>query len=148
VEDACQIVFLNAYRRLPQFEGRSSVKTWLCGIALKVAADYRRRASVRREELFEQVNDNLPQPAEQHQRVEQRERLQELDAILAKIPIEQRTVLVLYELEQLSGEEIAVVEGIPLGTVRSRLRLARAAFSLLLLEYRPMTRTVAAGGHS
>ena len=147
VEDACQIVFLNAYRRLPQFEGRSSLKTWLCGISVKVASDYRRSASVRREKLVEPPPSEVPFSAEQQQQVEQRERLEEVDAILAQLPIEQRTVLVLHELEQLTGEEIATIEGLPLGTVRSRLRLAREAFLLLATERSLSDGKKAAGGH-
>lgn len=145
VEDACQKLFLTAYRRFSEFEGRSSVKTWLCGIALRVASDYRRSASVRRERLSEQVAELPSTGSEQLQRLEQRERLRELDSILNELPLEQRTVLVLFELEQLSGEEIAALVNVPVGTVRSRLRLARRAFSQIIAERRSVTR-VAAGG--
>jgi RNA polymerase sigma-70 factor (ECF subfamily) len=48
--------------------------------------------------------------------------------ILDKLPESQREVFILYELEQMSGEEIATQLAVPLGTVRSRLRLAREAF--------------------
>jgi RNA polymerase sigma-70 factor (ECF subfamily) len=55
-------------------------------------------------------------------------RAQLADAILAKLPEEQRLVFVLFEVEELSGEQIAELLELPVGTVRSRLRLARDAF--------------------
>ena len=70
--------------------------------------------------------------------LERRERLLELDAVLSALPLEQRTVFVLFEFEDLSGEEIAQVVGVSEGTVRSRLRLARQAFSRTFAE-RPLS---------
>ncbi|HEY1534274.1 MAG TPA: sigma-70 family RNA polymerase sigma factor, partial [Polyangiaceae bacterium] len=51
LKDAMQDVFLVVHRRLGEFEGRAKVSTWLFGICLRVAKDYRRRAHVRREVL-------------------------------------------------------------------------------------------------
>lgn len=127
--DAGQKVFLIAHRRLAMFDGRSTVKTWLCGIALRVASDYRRSAVVRREVLVADTPTDASREADQLQRLEGRERLAILDEILSEMPIEQRAVFVLFELEELSGEEIAALLAVPEGTVRSRLRLARRAFS-------------------
>lgn len=148
VEDTCQSVFWTAHRRLPQFEARSSIKTWLCGIALKVASDYRRSAVVRREHLIESPTDGTSDAPSQDIHVQQREQLEELDMVLAKLPVEQRTVLVLFELEQLTGEEIAAIEGVALGTVRSRLRLARESFSQLVSELRSAEQRSVVGGRS
>src|SRR3954466_4042923 len=53
LEDVCQEVFLVVHRRLAEFEGRSSVRTWVYGIALRVASDYRKRARVHRERTSE-----------------------------------------------------------------------------------------------
>jgi RNA polymerase sigma-70 factor, ECF subfamily len=146
VEDACQIVFLTAYRRMADFEGRSSVKTWLCAIALRVASDYRRSAAVRHERLIDPASDETSPLGDPQLQLELRERLAELDVILEQLSSDQRTVLVLHEFEQFSGEEIAQLENVPLGTVRSRLRLARQTFSRILLERRGAARKMAAGG--
>src|SRR5262245_7483674 len=43
LEDVCQEVFVTVHRKLPEFEGRSKLRTWLYGICLRVASDYRRR---------------------------------------------------------------------------------------------------------
>lgn len=136
VKDAGQKVFLIAHRRLPEFEARSSVKTWLCGIALRVASDYRRSAAVRHEVLVDDACFSTAAEDGPERHLQQREELAELDAVLSELPVEQRTVLVLFELEELSGEEIASLLSVPEDTVRSRLRLARQAFSKILLQRR------------
>ncbi len=143
--DARQKVFLIAHRSLGSFEGRSSVKTWLCGIALRVASDYRRSAVSRREVLVAEVPVGESCQAEQLRQLEERERIAALDAILTELPVDQRTVFVLFELEEMSGEQIAALLVVPEGTVRSRLRLARRAFSRILAERQGRTACLAAG---
>ena len=145
--DAAQKVFLVAHRSLPAFEGRSTLKTWLCGIALRVASDYRRSAVSRREVLVADVPTGATCQADQLRRLEEQERVAELDAILSELPDEQRTVFVLFELEELSGEQIAELLAVPEGTVRSRLRLARRAFSKLLAERQARSVGLVVGGH-
>jgi RNA polymerase sigma-70 factor, ECF subfamily len=144
-QDVCQKVFLVAFRRIAEFEARSSVRTWLCGIALRVVSDYRRSAASRREISVGELPSDVTTDAGQLQQVEQLERLAELDAILVQLPLEQRTVLVLFELEEMSGQAIAQLVGVPVGTVRSRLRLARQAFSRILAERRTILRFAAGG---
>ena len=146
--DACQKVFLIAHRRLAMFDGRSTVKTWLCGIALRVASDYRRSAAVRREVLVADTPTDTSREADQLQRLEERERLALLDEILSEMPGEQRAVFVLFELEELSGEEISALLAVPEGTVRSRLRLARRAFTKSVTERQNQSVRLAAGGES
>ncbi len=137
--DATQNVFVVVYRKLPEFEGRAELRTWLFQIARRVASDYRRSAPVRREVVTDA--SELALKAEQAGSApvadDQAQRVRLARAVLDKLPEAQREVFVLYELEQLSGEEIAAELGVPLGTVRSRLRLAREAFRRevgLLLE--------------
>jgi RNA polymerase sigma-70 factor, ECF subfamily len=127
--DAVQEVFLVAYRKLPEFEGRSKPSTWLLGISYRVASDRRRMAHVRREvsdsEVILDRKDLRPGPEEM---AEQRESAELLGELLAKLRPEQREVFVMFELEDLSGKEIASIVKAPLKTVFSRLRLAREAF--------------------
>ncbi len=148
VMDSAQKVFMVAHRRLESFDGRSSLKTWLGGIALRVASDYRRSASARREVLVAEAPPESSSEADQLRRLEAQERLAVLDAVLAALPIEQRTVFVLFELEQVSGEEIAELLGVPEGTVRSRLRLARRAFSKIVAARSARSGRRVAGGRS
>ena len=128
--DAVQEVFLVAFRKLPEFEGRSKLSTWLVGIAYRVASDRRQLAHVRREvgegPALLAHRDQRPGPEEL---AERSEHVQLLDEILGELSPNQREVFVMFELEELSGKEIATIVGAPVKTVFSRLRLAREAFT-------------------
>ena len=134
VPDVTHNVFLIAYRKLDEFEHRSSVRTWLCGIALRVARGFMRSASVRLEvsatdtTLFDAGADDSVEAARQDGQLQLAHRL------LGALPAEQREVFVLHELEQMTGTEIATLMGTSLGTVRSRLRRARDSFRKQLAE--------------
>lgn len=128
--DAAQEVFVIAHRRFLEFEGRSSWRTWLFGIAFRVAAGRRRLAREQREVLAPPSLDAEPDPSEDPEAAAMRRELHGLLQLgLEALPLEQRAVFTMFELEGFSGEEIAVALQEPEGTVRSRLRLARATFS-------------------
>jgi RNA polymerase sigma-70 factor (ECF subfamily) len=136
VDDAVQDVFVVVYRRLGEFEGRSTVKTWLFGIARRVAHDHRRRAQRKeadRELPAEVADRGAPSPRDA---AEAAEAARVLHAILDTMSDEQREVFVLAELEQMSAPEIAEAVGAKLNTVYSRLRLARAAFDKAIARRR------------
>jgi RNA polymerase sigma-70 factor (ECF subfamily) len=124
VEDLTQEAFVVVHRKLPEFDGRSSVKTWLFGICLKVASDYRRRAHVRREETVEQVPDTIAEPT-QGDALERRQARKVLDQILETLDDDKRTAFVLFELEQWPMQEVADAMGCPLQTAYARLYAAR-----------------------
>lgn len=129
VADAAQEVFLVAYRREEEFEGRSARSTWLFGIALRVASDRRRRADVRRQVIDQDAVGAAADDRADGRRTEERAGAADLlERALDVLPLEQRAVLVLHELEGMTTGEIAEAVGCPLGTVYSRLRLAREAF--------------------
>ena len=135
--DAIQEVFLTVHRALPHFEGRSSLPTWLFTICRSVARDRRQRAH-RRYEVADAARIELEPAAapDLAAAFEQREQLLLLDQLLEALDEEQRLVFVLFELESMTGSEIAQALGIPLGTVFSRLRLARVAFRTALGRHR------------
>ena len=132
VLDQAQKVFLTAHFKLAEFEGRSQISTWLFGICQRVASDYRRSALFRREVTTDAAEMDLyggSSHEDSSQGAESRQRVQVAEAILNKLPEPQRLVFVLFELEEMSGQDIAQLLGISVGTVRSRLRLAREAYS-------------------
>lgn len=137
LSDAAQEVFLVAFRKLPEFEGRSKLSTWLVGICYRVASDRRRLAHVRREigdsGMVLAAPDIGPRPDDT---VERSEGARMLDQILGSLRPEQREVFVMFELEEMSGKEIAALVGAPVKTVFSRLRLAREAFAAALAARR------------
>jgi RNA polymerase sigma-70 factor (ECF subfamily) len=131
VADAAQDVFVVVHKRLPEFEPRHAITTWLFAIAYRVASNYRRNLKRIRatEPLDEHLRDDGPTPAESAERVEaQRLAL----ALLDEIDEEKRVVLVLAEIEQLSAPEISALLGLPLNTVYTQLRRARQQFSRAL----------------
>ncbi len=137
LEDAVQDVFLVVHRRLPEFEGRSSIKTWLFGIVLRTVRGYRR--TERRKPtvplLCEPVAD-----AARYSRPESlagaAEAVRWLYGLLDSLDEEKREVFVQAELEQMTAQEIADVMGTNINTVYSRLRAARKAFNQAVVRLR------------
>ena len=128
VDDAAQQVFVVASRRIDDIEpGRE--RAFLFMSAVRVASEARRthtRALGRADpRSVEEVLDPALLPDELAREHEER---MLLDTVLNSLPEKLRTVFVLFELEELSSIEIAELLNIPVGTVASRLRLAREAF--------------------
>ena len=126
VEDVCQEVFVVVHRKLPEFEGRSTLKTWIYGICARTASDYRRRAHVRHEEATGRVPDER-HSAPQLKDLEREQARAMLDEALAALDDDKRAVFVAYEIEDLEMPEIAAALGCPLQTAYSRLYAARKA---------------------
>lgn len=124
VEDVCQEVFVVVHRKLPEFEGRSSMKTWLYGICARTASDYRRSGRVRREIVTDSPPD-ASHEAPQHEVVALRQARAALDRILDQLDDDKRAVFVLYEIEELAMAEVAEALSCPLQTAYSRLHAAR-----------------------
>lgn len=133
--DLTQEVFLTAHRRFGEFEARSTERTWLIGIAYRLAANYRRRAAGRHELFAESALEEAVDAVDMERQIEHREDVARLELVLQKLPLEQRAVFTMFEMEGLTGEEIADALEVPLGTVRSRIRLARDAFSAALTSF-------------
>jgi RNA polymerase sigma-70 factor (ECF subfamily) len=128
VDDAVQDVFIVVHRRLAEFEGRSSLRSWLFGIARRVAHDHRRR--IGRKERGEELPEVLADPhgTTPAGEVERAQAVRVLHEILASLDDDKREVFILAELEQMTAPEIAAAIGINLNTAYSRLRAARAGF--------------------
>jgi RNA polymerase sigma-70 factor (ECF subfamily) len=122
--DVCQEVFLIVHRKIAEFEGRSSLRTWVYGICVKVAADHRRRARFRHERIVAEPPE-LPVFATQSDEIDDARTVERLFAILDSLDQAKREVFVLYEIEQRSMSEIAEALGCPLRTAYSRLEAAR-----------------------
>jgi RNA polymerase sigma-70 factor (ECF subfamily) len=131
VEDAVQDVFVVVHRRLPEFDGRFSIRTWLFAIAFRVASDYRRksRRSAGHEAVYDgddSFRDGGPSPAD---RAERGQALRLAEELLGELDDNKRAVLLLSEIEGMTAPEVAAVMGAPLNTVYTWLRRARAQLS-------------------
>ena len=126
VPDASQLVFMVLYKKLHQLEPGCSIRTFVYGMCLRVASDFRRRGHRRHERLYADP-PVVGRGANQEDRTSQRQTLLRMDAALARLSPEQREVFVLYEIEELPMIEVARAIGRPLQTAYSRLHAARKA---------------------
>jgi RNA polymerase sigma-70 factor (ECF subfamily) len=136
IEDVCQEVFLTVHDRLPTFDGDSSLKTWVLGIALRVAANHRRLARVRREVPTADLPDE-PFDAPQEALIDQRWAIEHLQRLLADLDEDKRAVFVLHDIEEVPMAQVAPLVGCPLQTAYARLYAARRLLQAALSRPQP-----------
>jgi RNA polymerase sigma-70 factor (ECF subfamily) len=141
VADAAQDVFVVVDRRLSDLHGPELAQSFIYGIVVRVAGDYRR--AQRRKGLVgaadaEQLPDNGAPDA--HQRVEHKQALALLDRLLDELDEKRREVLVLVELEEMSVPQVAALLGANTNTVYTQLRRARQDFERALGRHRARER--------
>lgn len=128
-DDVTQQVYLQMFRRLDQFSGRSQFKTWLYRLAVNEALQHLRRS--KRTNLHLMQHEPVD-PSSGHR--EQMERKELLERALARLEPELRTAFLLREVEHLAYGEIAAALDVPEGTVGSRLNRARRELKQHLVE--------------
>ncbi len=140
VDDAFQDVFVVVHRRLGEFEARSSLKTWIFGIVLGIARNYRRSSRRRAPEgaLATEANDELPSPSSRtpEGRAETAEAVRTLYALLDELDEDKRQVFVMADLEEMTAPEIAAALSLNVNTVYARIRAARQAFEQAVSRFR------------
>jgi RNA polymerase sigma-70 factor (ECF subfamily) len=134
-KDIAQDVFLQVYRTLPRFEGRSTVRTWIYRIVVNQCCNRqrwwrrrRRAAACPLDEITaaDEAKMSAVSPAEgPFERLDRRERARVMETALRALSFDHRAVLLLREVEGLSCEEIATTLALPIGTVKSRLARGR-----------------------
>src|SRR6185503_9664392 len=126
LDDIAQDVFMVVHRRLDTFDRRARISTWLFGICMRVAANYRRRRRWTREVLSGGCEDERPSAlAAADDILVRREQRELAERALNRLEVAKRATFVMFELESLSCLEIAEVMNVPVGTVYSRLHSAR-----------------------
>jgi RNA polymerase sigma-70 factor (ECF subfamily) len=135
LDDAAQDVFLVVLRRLADFRAASTVRTWLFGIVLRVARDYRRKLARKPADPLEHEVPS-PEGMSPESLTRTLEAARVLHGILDTLSDERREVFVLAELEQMSAPEIAEALDANINTVYSRIRAARRDFESALARYR------------
>jgi RNA polymerase sigma-70 factor (ECF subfamily) len=133
-DDAAQEVFVVVHRRLPEFRGESSLRTWLYGIVRNVASNARR--SQRRKGGLDALQGDEPsaQP-DPLQSLETREAADFVQRFVGGLDEDKRDLFVLAIIERLSMPEIAPLLGVPLNTGYTRLRALRQEFQSALACY-------------
>jgi RNA polymerase sigma factor (sigma-70 family) len=127
VQDVCHDAFLSLAEIAGRYAERGKLRGYLCGIAIKKAHNAVRRDRFRRILLGRWTEPDTGAP--RHRPGEERH---DIERALAKLPADQRDVLLLHTIDDLSGEEIAVALGLELNTVWTRLYRARAKLKALL----------------
>jgi RNA polymerase sigma-70 factor, ECF subfamily len=140
LEDVLQEVFIVVHQQVDGFEGRSKPTTWLFGICLRVAAAYRRRAYRRREEPSSSPAESAAGGDDPETLTAALEARRRLDAALDSLELEKRAVLVMFEIDELSCQEIAAMLDVRVGTVYSRLHAARGELQKALERQRSRER--------
>ena len=140
--DLSQNAWVKAWQRLAQFHGDASFATWLNRIVTNLCLDELRRQKRARMDSIEEIEEATG-PVENRMEIQEvdpmeriaREELRErIDAAMDKLSDNHRTVLVLYEYEQMEYKQIAEKMGTSIGTVMSRLFYARKKMAALLGE--------------
>lgn len=135
-EDIAQEAFLKAYLSIGRLASAKAFYRWLVKITVNLGIDKKTANSLRRVQPLETALP-LASPAQSPEKLtEQREQQRLVLAALDGLTLEQRTVLVLREFQELSYEEIAQILDVPLGTVKSRINAARSRLRDILAPER------------
>jgi RNA polymerase sigma-70 factor (ECF subfamily) len=139
-DDIAQEALIKAFRAFPSFDGRASLSTWLYTVARSASIDWHRsrmgQASQRENPLPSTHPAAEPGQDEACSHQQDRERLWHA---IQGLDERNRVPLVLFEVEGLSYEEIAAIEAVPVGTIRSRLSRARLELRERLAESEPQS---------
>jgi RNA polymerase sigma-70 factor, ECF subfamily len=135
-EDLVQDVFLVVHRRLPDFDG-NNLAGWLYQIARHRVRDFRRLAWVRHtlfgtEPVLERLSKDDPSPFDT---IETKEKCVLLDRLLRNLNESERAALMLFEVDNYSGDQIAELQGVPVTTVWARIHKARKKLKAELVKY-------------
>jgi RNA polymerase sigma-70 factor (ECF subfamily) len=133
-DDIAQEVFLVVSRRLHAFDGKNPAG-WLYRIAKRQVRDFQQRTwikSIFNREHTDAVNEVADDRAGPAAALERKQNQRVLFALLAKMNPDRRAALVLFEVDGLSGEEIARIQDVPINTVWKRLHVARKEFLALV----------------
>ena len=137
-DDVVQQVFLTVYQKLDGFEWRSTLKTWLFAILLRVASEYRRAVRRKSQHLAHASVDPDLVPdggVNPHEALSRAEASRTIDVLLDSLDGDKRAVFVMAELEEMTAAEISLATGLEPSTVYSRLRAARTDSSARLRRY-------------
>ena len=147
LDDLVQDAFVTIHRKLPEFEGRASVETWLHAVCWRIALNYRRRARVRRETALTAEGAGAPPPREGEVLIADR-----LHAAITGLPDTQRDLFTLAEIGGLSISQLAALTHTTRKTVSEGLKRTRDALdrgiAVLGRQSAPERPNAGAGGGS
>ena len=131
-DDLVQDTLERAWSRIAQWRAGSDLRAWLFGIMHNLRVDQLRRGTLSTHSLDDDACD-VPTRATQSDRLE----VMDLESALRQLPDDQREVLLLVALEEMSYADIAAALGIPIGTVMSRLSRGRERLRQIMEGQKP-----------
>lgn len=139
-EDLCQDVFLRVFREVKNFRGDAKLSTWIGSIAYNVCIDYLRKKG--REKVYptddlRPVMQGVASPDNTTRNLGRSDIKSIVHGVISQLPVNYRTVITLYHLEEYSYREISEITGMPEGTVKSYISRAREIIREKVLELVP-----------
>jgi len=128
IEDICQEVFLKVFRKINRFRGDSQLSTWIASIAYNTGISYIRKRNKYNVQSYDEKPGLVVTEKEvvlTHKILEKEEAKKYLLQAIETLPVNYRTVLTLFHLEEFSYKEIEEITGMPEGTIKSYLSRAR-----------------------
>lgn len=137
VKDICQEVFIKVFLNLEKFKFDSKLSTWIATIAYRLALNHLKK---KKKISYSDINDEVIidfTEAEKTpmQKLQENEKRAYIHKVVNSLPIQYRTVITLYHLNDFSYQEIAEITGMPDGTVKSYLFRARKILKDLLKKH-------------
>lgn len=136
LDDAAQDVFIVVHRRLPEFAGRSTLRTWLFGIARGIAANARRAHRRRGPQVPLDDAPPMVEARDPAAAASANQQAQILLAMLDQLDDDKREVFVLMDMEGATAPEAAALLGVNSNTIYTRLRAARASMTAAAKTWR------------
>lgn len=142
-EDLCQEIFLRVFRDIGRFRGEAKLSTWIGAIAYNMSVSYLRKKG---KNIMVTVDDYLPvisgKPAVESadEAVDKSSMKRIVHRVIDSLPVQYRTVITLFYLEELSYKEIEEITGMPEGTIKSYLNRGREAIREGVLRLVPEMR--------
>lgn len=139
LEDVAQEVFMAVAAHLDEFDPQRPLRPWIFGFAFRFVSNYQRHSARKHHSFDHSLEPSLsaeaslnlsPRPNEQRADVQlaSMEARTQIHQVLAQLPLEERALLTLFEMEEQSAQEVAEALSMPVSEVYSRLRTARARF--------------------
>ena len=124
-EDICQEVFLRVYQKLPLFRHQSKLSTWIATIAYRTAINHAKKEHKHISEDLDQASVYLQETPDAHEQLEKEAVHTYVHEQMSKLPVQYKTILTLFHLEEMSLVEIQQIMDMPVGTVKNYLFRAR-----------------------
>lgn len=121
-KDLVQDIYLRAYQKLPSFQFKCKLSTWIATIAYNTTVNYLQKKKIPIIEMAKTIEDIFENPELETVKTEA---VEVLNAAIAKLPALYKTLITLYHIEELPNKEISEITNLPEGTIKSYLHRAR-----------------------